>query len=369
MLDAKTNKIAAVNIEIDFDYTKVKLASEVIVGTALPKFADVMAQANASGKLIIHLGKTPGGTNDPTGTFGVATIIWTPATTQTNQTTQVTVNTATSQVTDNSDPANPQYVPITATPLSVIINPVATPTPRPSLTSTPTPRPTNTPTPRPTNTPTPRPTNTPTPRPSITLTPTPRPSITLTPTLRPTNTPTPRPTATFTPTPKPSNSPTPWLTTTTTPTLTPRPTSVKPTPTPKPQILTFTAIEDKTITRKHSSKNLSQAESLLRVGGSRVNNFLVKFNVSGLSEHRIVSVKLRLYGKNLSTSGGKFYTTTNDWNEETVTWDNAPKAFTYLGRLGFIRPGRWYEVNVMKFVTGDGLLLSELRLQHLRGGK
>ncbi len=461
-LAAMTNRIAAVNIEINFDTTRVQLASEVAVGTALPYMLPgntTMAQANASGRLIIHLGKTPGNPVDPTGTFSVATVTWTSATTQNNVTTQVSINTATSTVTDNSDPANPQYVPITASPLTVNINVVNTPTPTPRPTNTPTPRPTNIPTPRPTSTPvptatpTPRPTNTPTPRP--TNIPTPRPTSTpvptATPTPRPTNTPTPRPTNI--PTPRPTSTPVPTGTSTPpTPTRTPTatlipvtPTSIPPTGslvirsvqatritqttaeitwflsgygtgqveygtttayglfskpdtssywfhieqltnltpntlyhyrvissnisgqktvsadhtfTTKPPILPtpilekqiFTAVEDKTI----GVAGEQEDTQTLKVDNSPMNNFLMKFNITGLNGRRVNSAMLRVYCTDGSLGGGRFYSTTNNWSEESLAWNNAPPAFTLLGYLGFVYPGRWYQVNVTGFVRGEG---------------
>lgn len=207
--ETTNDKVGAVTINISFDQSKVKLAKEVTVGTALPQLLPgntTMADANATGKIKIHLGVAPGDTaNAPTGTVNLATLTWTAATTSTNVSAQVTIDTATSSVAD----ITPQYLPITAQPLSIAINPsaTATPTVRPTATNTPrptatsTPRPTATSTPRPTATSTPRPTSTPTVRPTlppgVTATPTRVPSIT--PTRVPTNTPVPSATPTQVP--------------------------------------------------------------------------------------------------------------------------------------------------------------------------
>jgi hypothetical protein len=115
--------------------------------------------------------------------------------------------------------------------------------------------------------------------------------------------------------------------------------------------MAFTAIEDKTISyrvrRSVDTKTLS-------VGGSPVNNFLVKFNVTGLGGRRITAAKLRLYCTNGSVGGGKFYTTSNTWTEENLTWGNAPEAYNLLGSLQWVFPGRWYEIDATKDVREEG---------------
>ncbi|HJR78615.1 MAG TPA: DNRLRE domain-containing protein, partial [Anaerolineales bacterium] len=51
-----------------------------------------------------------------------------------------------------------------------------------------------------------------------------------------------------------------------------------------------------------------------------------------------------------------FYPVSDDsWQEETVTWNNAPTAdTTLLGSLGDVNPDTWYEVNLTSLITADG---------------
>ena len=45
----------------------------------------------------------------------------------------------------------------------------------------------------------------------------------------------------------------------------------------------------------------------------------------------------------------------DSWQEETVTWNNAPAAETnLLAQLGSVSANTWYEVDVTSVVTGDG---------------
>ncbi|MBI1863646.1 hypothetical protein HYS03_00305 [Candidatus Woesebacteria bacterium] len=81
MMDAKTYKIGFVKVEIDFDNSKVNLASEVIPTTTLKKVISLtsLANANATGKIVAILGIDPNDVaNAPTGAFELANFKITP---------------------------------------------------------------------------------------------------------------------------------------------------------------------------------------------------------------------------------------------------------------------------------------------------
>jgi Zn-dependent metalloprotease len=209
------------------------------------------------------------------------------------------------------------------------------------------------PTVAPSNTPTNTPlaTNTPTrtDTPVVTHTPTRTPSPTATFTRTATNTPGPSPsptataTSTFTVTPTASNVPvitsTPTNTATTTSTLS----------------LVFTPIEDAYIASGSPATNYGSATTL-QVDNSPIKHFLLKFDVSGLNGKQVVSAKLRLYNVDPSSKGGDFYAVSdNTWQEETLTWNNAPVALTnLLASLGSVSANNWYEVDITSLITGDG---------------
>jgi hypothetical protein len=83
---------------------------------------------------------------------------------------------------------------------------------------------------------------------------------------------------------------------------------------------------------------------------------LLKFNVSGVGNKPILSVKLRLYCADGSPFGGEFHRVADStWNESSVNWNTAPLADpAVLASLGRVSANSWYEVDVTSLVTGDG---------------
>jgi predicted outer membrane repeat protein len=150
------------------------------------------------------------------------------------------------------------------------------------------------------------------------------------------------------PTPTPTYTPTP--TATRTPTATPTATQ-----TPTISILTLTPVEDAYIASGSPATNYGSATTL-QVDNSPIKHILIRFNVSGLSGKQITSAKLRLYNVDPASKGGDFYAVPDpSWQEETVTWTNAPAALTnLLASLGSVSANNWYEVDVTSLITGDG---------------
>lgn len=289
---------------------------------------------------------TPTATPSPTPTATAP-----PTATPTSPPTDTPTATATPTVTPTAMPTNtPTNTPApTSTPTHTPTNtptntPLATPTPTATPSDTPTATPTNTPTktPSPTSTPTHTPTSTPTNTPLATSTPT------ATPTSTPTNTPPPTATATATATNTPTN----------TPTDTPLPAATH-TPTPVPtsagDTLTFVPVDDATVLLASPNANFGQVAEL-ETDNSPVKNFLVKFEVAGVGQRFISSATLRLYNTNASGAGGNFHEVLDStWQEETITWNNAPteepEVFASLGATSI---GQWEEVNLTSIVSGDG---------------
>lgn len=164
---------------------------------------------------------------------------------------------------------------------------------------------------------------------------------TATPSNTPTRTNTPMPTATFTagPSPTASNTPVPP-----TATNTPLPVSS----------ITFYPVDDAYIRADSLNTNFG-SDPILQVDASALKNFLIKFNVTGLSGQQITSAKLRLYNVGTSVAGGDYYAVTDQtWQEETLTWGNAPAAGALVGSLGQVNNGSWYELDLTTFITGEG---------------
>jgi chitodextrinase len=119
--------------------------------------------------------------------------------------------------------------------------------------------------------------------------------------------------------------------------------------------LTFTPTADAYVESDLANSNFGSATTVL-VDNNPVKETLLKFTVSGVGARTVTNAKLRVYCTDASNKGGDFRRVADTaWNEQTVTWANAPAADqTAFGSLGSVSVGSWYEVNV-PFVTGDGM--------------
>ena len=122
-----------------------------------------------------------------------------------------------------------------------------------------------------------------------------------------------------------------------------------------PPMITFTPTDDSTIKETPPTSNYGAREDLEVDADSR-KDILLRFNVTGIGTSSIASVTLRLFNLDRSSFGGDFWIVTNSvWSENTVTWDTAPAPDgAFLGSLGSVDPGFWYEIDVTPLVTGDG---------------
>jgi len=120
-------------------------------------------------------------------------------------------------------------------------------------------------------------------------------------------------------------------------------------------ILIFTPLDDATV--KSNSPDINYgAASELQADNAPYDNFLIKFEVSGLNNRPVLSAKLRLHNVNESDRGGDlYYVADNTWVENSVTWNTAPLAgSTALASLGPVSKDTWYEVDLTSLVIGDG---------------
>jgi len=171
------------------------------------------------------------------------------------------------------------------------------------------------------------------------------------PTPTPSNTPTATNTATITPTSTVTNtategpSPTATNTASTTPTITPA----------MEQELIFVPSDDASLHATSPATNYGIAPNL-EVDASSEKDTLLRFDVTGIGTSSVENVTLRLYNIDASDFGGNFHIVTdNTWSEDTVTWSNAPAGDgAFLGSLGPVSVGFWYELDVTPLVIGDG---------------
>ncbi|KAL9184328.1 hypothetical protein ACHAXT_002414 [Thalassiosira profunda] len=159
-------------------------------------------------------------------------------------------------------------------------------------------------------------------------------------------TPTPMPTPG--PTPEPSPHPTLVPVETTTSTTT---TSTESASLAGPGLYTLTPSDDATMVFDHPDDNFGSEDSLLVDDDSGVYDALLRFDLSSIHVSggtSVASATLRLYCTDGSDSGGIVGRTANEnWNEDTVTWNNAPTGVgAPLASLGRVTKGNWYDVDI-----------------------
>jgi hypothetical protein len=120
-------------------------------------------------------------------------------------------------------------------------------------------------------------------------------------------------------------------------------------------ILIFTPKDDATIKSNSPDLNFGAA-SELQADNNPYDNFLMKFEVSGVNDRPVLSAKLRLHNVNESDKGGDlYYVADNSWTENNVTWNTAPLAgSTILASLGSVTKNTWYELDLSSLVISDG---------------
>ena len=120
-------------------------------------------------------------------------------------------------------------------------------------------------------------------------------------------------------------------------------------------ILIFTPSDDATVKSNRPDMNFG-FESTLEADNAPYDNFLIKFDVSGINNRPVLSAKLRLHNVNESDSGGDFYyIADNSWSESSITWNTAPLAgSTLVGSLGTVIKHTWYEIDLTSLIKSDG---------------
>jgi len=89
--------------------------------------------------------------------------------------------------------------------------------------------------------------------------------------------------------------------------------------------------------------------------GSRVDS-LLKFTYGCVYPEKVISqAVLKLYSKNRTPRGGEVVSVLGTWNENAVTWSNAPfsspSTVDFHGEIGRTRKGHWVEIDVTSVVT------------------
>ena len=138
------------------------------------------------------------------------------------------------------------------------------------------------------------------------------------------------------------------------------------TPAPSPT-LSFTPTDDATIRETSPTQNFGSADAL-EVDASSRKDSLLRFDIIGVDTTPVAKVTLRLFNIDRSPAGGEFLAYDPNWNESTVTWNNAPAGNgSSFGTLDSVSVNTWYEVDVTPLVTGDGPVSLRIISSHRNG--
>lgn len=135
----------------------------------------------------------------------------------------------------------------------------------------------------------------------------------------------------------------------------------------------FNPTDDSYVRSSEQNTNFGTSSSLrLKTGSSTFNTYL-KFDISGVEP--VHGAILRLYVTQANSDGGSLFQVSNDfdgtsipWNENELTWNNAPGlAGDPLEEAGSVFLDTWVELDVSGAITGDGVFSFGLSSAHSQG--
>ncbi len=128
-------------------------------------------------------------------------------------------------------------------------------------------------------------------------------------------------------------------------------------PPPTAETLTFTPEADTWVDATRPTTSFG-ASSQMEVDTSPQSQSFVRFRIAGIGTRQVRSVRLRMYQRDASRTGGRvFAISTNAWLE-SMSWDTRPAINgALLATFGAVSAGNWYEVAVAPgAVARDGVV-------------
>ena len=120
-------------------------------------------------------------------------------------------------------------------------------------------------------------------------------------------------------------------------------------------MLTFAPTADATIKSNSPTENFGASQEV-EADNRPLEDFLMKFDVSGIGTGTVTRAILRLFCNSSSEQGGDFHLMDEKWSEDTVTWDNAPLADReVIASLGPVVKRTWVEVDLTSLITEDSV--------------
>ena len=123
---------------------------------------------------------------------------------------------------------------------------------------------------------------------------------------------------------------------------------------PPPMSMTFTPTDDATIREVRPDRNYNR--DTFEADNRPVKHGLLRFQVTGVGSQPIAKVTLRLFVTDSSSYGGTFTAMTDpNWNETTVTWNNAPLGDGgTVAIVNDVSRDTWIEIDLTGAIAGDG---------------
>lgn len=84
----------------------------------------------------------------------------------------------------------------------------------------------------------------------------------------------------------------------------------------------------------------------------------LKFDVGEINHDQVESAVLRLYAAGVNTDPERtinIYVTDNQWNESTITWNNAPAGADQLSSITVTRETGWYEFDLTEYFKSNAI--------------
>ena len=113
---------------------------------------------------------------------------------------------------------------------------------------------------------------------------------------------------------------------------------------------TFAPVADARVEAASATTNFGSS-SVLKVDNSPQYQSFLRFNLTGLTG-TVQSARLRLYATDATVNGPAVYTTSDSWQEGTVTWQNRPSNGTLVATAGSVATNSWVEWDVTSAVQG-----------------
>lgn len=133
------------------------------------------------------------------------------------------------------------------------------------------------------------------------------------------------------------------------------------------QVMELEPTDDATLVLQAPNSNFGTNDELKTDAREGMHNFLLRFDATAVPRGEVTSAILRVYAMNKDPAfGGTFVETKKtNWDEQTVTWNNAPSSDgRVMGMLMEVEYGSWYDMDVTSAVIGGSAVSFRVSSPH-----